>query len=129
LTWWAFNNKDQTISKIETIFEIEHIFSKNRQKNDKILKNDKNLESLGNKSLLEKRINIRASDYRFSDKIKYYQGFTNNKGHQKNGTQINELLKLSKTNIDFTENDIEIRTDKIIENFILFLEENNLIKI
>lgn len=41
------------------------------------------MESLGNKSILEKKINIRASDYRFSDKIKYYQGFTTNKGKKK----------------------------------------------
>ena len=36
------------------------------------LTNPNNMESLGNKSILEKKINIRASDYRFSDKIKYY---------------------------------------------------------
>jgi hypothetical protein len=88
----------------------------------------KNLESLGNKSLLEDRINIRASDYRFSDKIKYYNGFTNNKGKFREGTQIHELIKLSETNNDFTENDIEKRNKEIIENFINFLNENKLFK-
>ena len=128
LTWWAFIDTDQTLPTLETIFEVEHIFSKKRQENDKILSNSKNLESLGNKSLLEKRINIRASDYRFSDKIKYYQGYTNDKGQRKNGTQINELIKLSKNHTDFTEENIEERNHKILERFISFLDENNLIK-
>jgi uncharacterized protein with ParB-like and HNH nuclease domain len=127
LTWWAFNNPEQTLSTLETIFEIEHIFSRNLQKNNKTLNNIKNLESLGNKSLLEERINIRASDYRFSDKIKYYQGFTNSKGQKKDGTQINELLKLSKDKKDFTEKNIEERTRQILDSFISFLNENSLI--
>jgi hypothetical protein len=129
LTWWAFADNEQTLPSIETIFEIEHIFAKKRQENHKTLNNSKNLESLGNKALLEKRINIRASDYRFSDKIKYYQGFTNNKGQQKQGTQITELVKLSKNNTDFTEENIEERNHTIIERFISFLDENSLIKI
>jgi hypothetical protein len=116
------------LPSIDTSFEIEHIFSKNRQKNEKTLTNIKNIESLGNKSLLEKRINIRASDYRFSDKKKYYQGFTNNKGQKKEETQINELVKLSKNNTDFTEKDIEERYSLMIKYFISFLNENNLIK-
>ena len=40
--------------------------------NDKTLSDKNNLESLGNKVLLEKGINIRAADYRFEDKKKYY---------------------------------------------------------
>jgi hypothetical protein len=111
LTWRAFIDSNQILPKIETVFEIEHIYAKNREKNDRNLKNVKNLESLGNKSLLEDRINIRASDYRFSDKIKYYKGFTNNKGKFREGTQIHELIKLSETNNDFTENDIEKRNN------------------
>jgi uncharacterized protein with ParB-like and HNH nuclease domain len=128
LTWWAFVNTEQSLLQIDTIFEIEHIFARNRYKNEpKSLKNKNNLESLGNKSLLEERINIRASDYRFSDKIKYYKGFTNSKGQNKKGTQIIELVKLS-SNKDFAENDIEERYNKIIERFMSFLDENNLIK-
>jgi hypothetical protein len=127
LTWWAFNNNGQTLPKIGTIFEIEHIFSNNRQQNEQTLKNIKNLESLGNKSLLEKGINIRAADYRFSDKKKYYQGFTNSKGDKKEATQINELKEMSKRN-DFTEKNIEERKCQMIEGFISFLNENNLIK-
>jgi uncharacterized protein with ParB-like and HNH nuclease domain len=128
LTWWAFNSEKQALPTIETIFEIEHIFSRNRQKNDKTLNNFKNLESLGNKSLLEKRINIRASDYRFPDKIKYYQGFTNSKGQKKDGTKIKELTELSQNNTDFTEKNIEERNQLIIDTFISYLDANNLIK-
>ena len=51
---------------------------------------------MGNKALLEKRINIRAFDYRFSDK-KYYEGFTNSKGQVKAETGGVELLDLTAT--------------------------------
>ncbi len=87
------------------------------------------MDSLGNKSILEKNINIRASDYRFSDKIKYYQGFTTSKGNKKEGTTIKELLDLSNTVTDFTETDIEQRETKIIREFIKYLKNNGLLNI
>ena len=127
LAWWAFTNTDQEKLSIDIKFDIEHIFPRKRQENEKTLKNEKNLESLGNKSLLEQQINIRASEYRFSDKANYYIGYTNNKGQLKKGTQINELVKLSKNSSDFTEKDIEERNKNIIEKFISFLNENGLI--
>ena len=65
--------------KLGTVFEIEHIFAVKRQEKEGLLSNDELLEKLGNKALLEKRINIRASDYRFEDKKKYYVGFTTKK--------------------------------------------------
>ena len=61
------------------------------------------LESLGNKALLEKSVNIRAADYRFDDKKKYYLGFTNDKGKYKDGTQIIELKNFALTKNDYTE--------------------------
>jgi len=128
LTWWAFNNELQTLPVFNTAFEIEHIFAKKRQENDKSLQNIRNLESLGNKAILEEKINIRASDYRFADKIKYYQGFSNDKGQYKQGTVNAELVNLTTSNNDFTEQDIENRNLKIIEGFILFLKENELLK-
>ena len=128
LTWWAFTEKEQALPLLNTIFEIEHIFAKKRQENDKSLTNVKNLECLGNKSLLEDKVNIRASEYRFVDKVKYYQGFTNDKGHFKQGTFIVELKKLPITNTDFTEKDIETRNINIINKFIDFLKDNELIK-
>ena len=128
LTWWAFNNELQSLPVFNTSFEIEHIFAKKRQENDKSLQNIRNLESLGNKAILEEKINIRASDYRFADKIKYYQGFTNDKGQFKQGSINAELVNLSTSKNDFTEQDIENRNRKIIDGFILFLKENELLK-
>jgi uncharacterized protein with ParB-like and HNH nuclease domain len=127
LTWWAFINDKQTIPTLNTNFDIEHIFARKRQENEKTLTNSKNLESLGNKVLLEDKINIRASDYRFSDKVKYYKGFTNDKGQHKDGTIIYELVSLATTNIDFTEQNIISRADEITNEFINFLKLNNLI--
>lgn len=128
LTWWAFNNDNQIIPTINTNFDIEHIFARKRQENDKTLVNTKNLEALGNKVLLEDKINIRAADYRFIDKIKYYEGFTNDKGQQKTGTIISELVNLASNNTDFTEQDITKRTEEITNQFINYLKENQLIR-
>ena len=128
LTWWAFNNKDQTIPSLNTNFDIEHIFARKRQENDRTLNNIKNLESIGNKVLLEDKINIRAADYRFSDKLKYYSGFTNDKGQVKQGTIISELVHLATVKTDFTEDDIVNRTEEITNQFISYLKENRLVK-
>jgi len=128
LTWWAFNNSDQKLLKIDTIFDIEHIFPKNRQKIEKTLTDEKNLDALGNKSLLERRINIRVTDYRFPDKVKYYKGEIISKRKTKEATQINELINLAVSSTDFTEKDIEERNKQIIEGFLSFVRINNLIK-
>lgn len=128
LTWWAFYNDNQIIPSINTNFDIEHIFARKRQENDKTLTNTKNLEEIGNKVLLEDKINIRAADYRFSDKIKYYEGFINDKGQHKAGTIISELVNLASSNKDFTEQDITNRTEEITNQFIIFLHQNHLIK-
>jgi len=123
LAWWAFNSEKQDLVPIETGLEIEHIYAKNRGN----LRNDLNLELLGNKSLLEKRINIRASDYKFADKTKYYKGYINSKGLKNEGTKINELVELT-INSDFTEENIISRNEKIINSFIEYLNKMNLLK-
>ncbi len=128
LTWWAFIEDKQEIPTLNINFDIEHIFSKKRQENDKSLTNTKYLEAIGNKSLLEDKINIRASDYRFSDKIKYYIGFTNDKGQHKVGSIISELVNLANNKTDFREQDIIDRTENILNHFIDFLKQKNLIK-
>ena len=128
LTWWAFNNNHQQIPGININFDIEHIFAKKRQENDRSLSNSRNLEALGNKVLLEDKINIRASEYRFTDKIKYYKGFTNDKGQVKPGTIISELIEISKSKEDFNETDIIQRTQDITMKFFEFLKQNNLLK-
>lgn len=127
LTWWAFQNNKQKYLPLEKTIEIEHIYAKNRQKIEKGLTNPNNIDSLGNKSILEKKINIRASDYKFSDKIRYYQGFPTNKG-EKEGTAIKELLDISNTLTDFTETNIGQRETKIILEFIEYLKDNELLK-
>ena len=128
LAWWAFQYNGQSLLTSESRFEIEHIFARERQNRDKILNNEENLESLGNAVLLEKRINIRVSDYRFDDKKKYYLGFTKNDGKIMEGTKVKELRDLAETKSDFTEDDIEARCNKIIDGFIQYLSDNGLLK-
>ena len=128
LAWWAFQDDDQELFPLETVLEIEHIYARNRHDKDKSLTDVKNLEALGNKALLEKRINIRAADYRFEDKVKYYQGFVNSRNQKKEGTRNHELRRLSETLTDFTEKDILERSEKIMAKFLDYLRENELLK-
>ena len=125
LAWWAYQDIDQQLLSIETSYDIEHIYAKNRNEKENSLTNAKNVEKLGNKSLLEKRINIRASDYRFEDKKKYYEGFTTSRGKVKEATNIVSLKKLT-SKADFIETDIISRNDKIIEAFMEYLKANKL---
>ena len=128
ITWWAFRDSEQKLPNLDTIFEIEHIFAKKRQESERSLKNGKNIEALGNKALLEKRINIRASDYRFIDKTRYYKGYVNTRNQKKEGTIIYELLNMASTRTDFEEKDIETRTEAMFDGFIDYLKMNDLIK-
>lgn len=127
LVWWAFQNPKQKFMSLDTTLEIEHIYAKKRTETAP-LSDPSNIEALGNKAMLEKRVNIRASDYRFSDKKKYYEGFVNDKGIEKVGTDNEELLKLARTRKDFTEGDITKRTDEIIDSFVDYLGELDLLK-
>ena len=127
LAWWAFNNEKQPFFSIDTKLDIEHIFAKNRADHDN-LSSRRSLELLGNKALLEKRINIRAADYKFADKKKYYDGFTNARGVVKEGTKNVELTSLASTNSDFTEQDIKARNEAIINGFIDYLAKNDLLE-
>ena len=129
LTWWEFHNDKQELLSLESIFEIEHIFPKKRQENENSLSNPKNLESLGNKAVLEKRINIRASDYRFQDKKKYYLGFENARKQKREGTKNRELIEMANNKNDFTETDIVQRTSSIILEFTSFMKKNGLIEV
>ncbi|WP_278967455.1 DUF262 domain-containing protein [Megasphaera elsdenii] len=128
LTWWALQDEEQELPSLETNFQIEHIFARNRQVKEKTLADPRNLESLGNKVLLEKRINISASDYRFVDKVKYYTGFENSRKQKLEGTKIKELHDLVATHQDFTETDIVQRNAKIMLKFQAYLKENGLIQ-
>ena len=127
LTWWAFQNPEQELLHSTDVLEIEHIYPRNRQEKEHSLSNAQNIESIGNKVLLEKRINISASDYRFEDKVKYYKGFEIRK-KKKEGTKIQELLNMATQYSDFSESDIVQRKAKIIQAFIGFLRDNMLLK-
>lgn len=127
LTWWAYTFADQPLLSVENAFDIEHIFPSSRQEREKSLKNPHSWEMLGNKSLLERRINIRASDYRFIDKKKYYTGFPTSKG-KKEGTNIIELKMLADKYADYTEQNITERSMSILDGFIEYLKTNALIK-
>ena len=127
LAWWMYTNDKQDLFLLDTKVEIEHIYAKKRQENENGLTDKRNLESLGNKALLEKAINIRASDYRFIDKLKYYKGFVTDKGKVREGTKNKELFDLSSNSNDFKETDIIERKNLIICTFIDYLRRNDLL--
>ena len=128
LVWWAMNTPKQIVPEVATIFEIEHIYARNRNDKEHTLQKASDVELLGNKAILEKRINIRASDYRFEDKKKYYLGYTNKRNEPKEGTVVKELENFASDSLrtDFTEQDILTRTDSILKRFFDYLEEENL---
>ena len=128
LAWWAFTNEQQTYLSLEQPFEIEHIYAKNRQDVDGSLNDKRNIERLGNKSLLEKSVNIRVSDFRFEDKVKKYKGYMNDRGKHIDGTRIQDLLTIDDRYVNFDEKDIESRNSLIIDSFIEYLSTENLFK-
>ena len=120
-------NKEQSYPKLSQQFDIEHIYPRKRQENEKGLSNNRQIDLLGNKSLLEKRVNIRASDYRFEDKIKYYQGFDNSRGQRIGGTENLDLKNISNVYKKFGEKEIVERTNLFIDDFMNLLDKNGLI--
>lgn len=127
ITWWAFNHPDQQLFSLDEKLDIEHIFSRNRLRQEGGLADPQGIERLGNKSILERRINIRVSDYRFEDKIKYYRGREMAKG-SKPGTKVRELSELADMLTKFDETDIQERTEKILNSFLDYLKEYGLLK-
>lgn len=128
LVWWAFQDPEQQILELDTKLEIEHIYAKKRAENEATLSDNELLEALGNKAFLEKRINIRASDYRFVDKYKYYVGSETLSGQRREGTKNVELVALAHNRSDFEERDIKERTSQMIEGFIGYLDNTGLLK-
>ena len=128
LVWWAYQNDKQNLIPTDTILETEHIYSRNRQKIERSLSDTRNMESLGNKAILERSVNIRASDYKFEDKKKYYKGFTTSTGKTKPETMVQELKDLADSKDDFTEQDIVDRKKKILDSFIQYLADEKLLK-
>lgn len=126
LVWWAFRDPEQGLFDPDTVLEVEHIYARKRNEFEP-LKNRANLEALGNKAMLEKSVNIRAADFRFEDKRKYYLGFRDGRGQEKAGTKVHELAEMARTRDDFTEADIEARTKEIIDSFVDYLGEVGLL--
>lgn len=126
LVWWAFTDPEQPLLDLDTTLEIEHIYARRRNEVSPLVKKA-NLEALGNKAMLEKRVNIRAADYQLKDKRKYYEGYVNDKGAEVPGTSVRELVQIAACE-DFTEADIEERTGKIIGSFVNWLGELGLLK-
>ncbi|MCF2707357.1 DUF262 domain-containing protein [Arcanobacterium haemolyticum] len=128
LVWWAFQEDEQQVLDLDTKLEIEHIYAKKRAEHEATLSDNILLEALGNKAFLEKRINIRASDYRFVDKQKYYLGAETLSGQRREGTKNVELAALANNMNDFVEGDIKERTSQMIDGFIDYLDGAGLLK-
>lgn len=128
ITWYAFTFQGQKRPSSDSSgFDIEHIYAKERHNRENKLLNPEMLEELGNKILLEKSINIRASDYRFEDKKKYYNGYTDAKGKEHPASMIAEYRLLTQKE-DFTETDIGERDKRMHNKFIEYLRIEGLLK-
>lgn len=125
LTWHAYAFENQELLDINETFELEHIFSKKRQEMERGLTNEANLESLGNKVLLEESINIRASDYRFEDKKKIYSGEMR-RGRNQDRSKIAEIENITKRD-NFNEQDIIERNKTILNRFFGLLAKEGLL--
>lgn len=131
LAWWAFQFDKQELLHLGCDLHTEHIYARKRAEMEPSATIQPKLELLGNKSLLEQRINIRASDYRFADKAALYKGRQTGKSKTskgKNGTQIHELLEMADQQTDFTEDDIVRRNERILNGFVDYLDRCGLLK-
>lgn len=125
VTWYAFSFSNQQLLDLKDVYHLEHIYPNKRQEMEKGLKLPRNIDSIGNKILLEDSINIKASDYRFEDKKKIYSGQAR-RGKNKEISKIAEithLLELSK----FEEEQIISRSKSILDKFFEYLKQENLI--
>jgi len=125
LTWYAYTFSDQRLVDLNENYEIEHIYSKKRQQMERGISEVSNLESLGNKILLEERINIRASDYRFEDKQRIYSGETR-RGLNMDMSKIAEFSDIIKY-VEFNEVHIIERNKAILDKFFEYLQSEDLL--
>ena len=125
ITWYAFAFPGQQLLNIKEYFHIEHIYSQKRQDMEGGLQDGSNLESLGNKVLLEGSINIRAADYRFEDKKRIYSG-EQRRGKNKKPSKIFEIDIICERE-EFNESQIIDRNEDILNKFFDFLRSEELI--
>ena len=117
LMWWSVLEKKEDLNTA-TKYDIEHIYSRNFQKELEGLEDNKYLEFLGNKSLLEKRVNILASDNGFEVKCRNYYKYS----------KIEEMQNIGeKYKYTFGQEEIIKRNDEMIDAFIQFLKDNNVL--
>ncbi len=125
ITWYAFTFLNQRLLDLKEIYHLEHIYPKKRQEMEKGLKLESNLDSLGNKILLEASINIKASDYRFDDKKKIYSG-EQRRGKNKDASKIAEIADIIRYP-EFEEKHLMDRSVSILDRFFDFLQREDLI--
>lgn len=125
ITWYAYTFSEQTLLGLNEVFHLEHIYPKKRQEMEGGLKAEDNIDSLGNKVLLESAINIKASDYRFEDKKKIYSG-EQRRGNYKEPSKVSEITNLIAYN-EFGEQQVIERNKKILDKFFDFLRNEELI--
>ena len=84
-----------------------------------------NPESLGNKAVLEKKINIRASDYKLCDKKNYYEGSVIRRGQLVEKTKTQELINIASTKDELLEDDITERKSTTITSLIEYVRSED----
>ena len=124
LALWAFAREDQQLLVLQDKFEIEHIYAKQRAVKDGVRQMDF-IDSLGNKSLLEKGINGSAGDFYFKDKKRLYKFGSTRKPGQ---TKIADLLYIANNYTQFNKTDIDARNDTMINAFLQFIEDLGLMR-
>lgn len=125
ITWHAFTFEDQQLLDVNETFQLEHIFARKRYEMEGGLEDASNIESLGNKILLEDSINISASDFAFEGKKKIYSGEVR-RGRNKDKSKIAEIENLIQYEV-FDENAIVARNAEILDRFFTFLDHNQLL--
>lgn len=119
LTWWAVIENGENLD-LRKEYDIEHIYAKKLYDDIGGLEDKKTLELLGNKSLLEKRINVRVSDNWFEVKCTMKNGY--------NASVIKEMQEMADNyGKRFEEKDILSRNKKIHEAFLKFLKTNGIL--
>ena len=125
ITWYAFTFSSQQLLDLNKNYHLEHIYPNKRQQMENGLKLESNIDSLGNKILLEASINIKASDYRFEDKKRIYS-CENRRNKNKDSSKIAEIADLINCH-KFEEKELIDRTMSILDKFFDFLKCKDLI--
>ena len=124
LAWWAFQFDKQELLDLGCDLQTEHIYARKRPEIEPSATIQPKLELLGNKSLLEEKINRTASNHQFVDKARIYKGLPRKRAP----TRIYELLELADRQTDFTEDDIVLRNERILNGFVDYLDRCGLLK-